>query len=97
VTFERSVNEPGSAVNDYPEAAEGAAAFQATDQVVGHFDSLDGAAENKLVRVQKHRFVETDFDHLHQVVGGLFDIDEGALGVAEDQDLLSSRTSILDG
>ena len=40
------------------------------------------------MRMQEHWLVLADFDHLHQVLGGLFDVDEGALGVAEDQEFI---------
>src|SRR5690242_19246453 len=38
--------------------------------------------------MKEHRLFVTDLDHLHQVVGGLLDVDESALGVAEDQELV---------
>src|SRR5262249_27536646 len=75
-------------MNDNPQAAEGAAAFEATDEIVGDSHALDGAAEDELVRVQEHRLFGADFDQLHQVVGRLLNVYEGALGVAEHQELV---------
>src|SRR6266568_3662787 len=84
-------------MDDDAEAAEGAAAFQSRDQVVGHAHPLDGAAEDEFVWVEEHRLVQADLNHLHQVVGGLLDVDEGALGVAEDQELVVEANVVARG
>ena len=87
VALPPGIDEAGGGVDHQADAAEAALPLKAGHEVVGKLDVLKGAAQHELPGMQDEGVFVADFDDLGEVVEALLDVDVGAAGIGEDQNL----------
>ena len=90
LALEAGIDEAGGGVDDDGEAADGASALDAGDEVVGDLDPLEGGAEYEFTGVEDEGLAVGDLDAAGKGGGvGLAGVDAGQIAEAVDDELLA--------